>query len=247
MATLTEPAKCLLLVSLLTKDHIISNNGKSFLKELILRRDPRLTPLISAFEEKQTAGDVNFLEKIHELIVSEAQSVYDDLFSDTSLEVGKMLSKKEREVKNLTDEKSLIYGEVEFASFYRVLRKINPRPGLVFYDLGSGTGKALFVARMTQDFSKCIGIEILQSLHTQASTIVDRYNTSYRDVLSMGQSGYARVFEGSFEDFDWSDGDVVFANSTCFSDELMSLLSKQSERLKPGSIVVTFTKGMSTK
>lgn len=110
-------------------------------EELILRRDPRLTPLISAFEEKQAAGDVSFLEKIHELIVSEAQSIYDDMFSDTSLEVGKMLSKKEREIKNLNDEKSLIYGEVEFASFYRVLRKINPKPGLVFYDLGSGTGK----------------------------------------------------------------------------------------------------------
>ncbi|RYH20979.1 hypothetical protein EON65_21830 [archaeon] len=58
-----------------------------------------------------------------------------------------MLSKKEREIKNLTDEKSLIYGEVEFASFYRVLRKINPKPGLVFYDLGSGTG-SVFIAYM---------------------------------------------------------------------------------------------------
>ena len=37
--------------------------------------------------------------------------------------------------------KSLIYGEVEFESFYRVLRKINPEPGLIFYDLGSGTSK----------------------------------------------------------------------------------------------------------
>lgn len=40
---------------------------------------------------------------------------------------------------------SLIYGEVEYASFYRVLRKINPAPGLAFYDLGSGTGKVLTV------------------------------------------------------------------------------------------------------
>lgn len=40
---------------------------------------------------------------------------------------------------------SLIYGEVEFSSFYRVLRKINPAPGLVFYDLGSGTGKVLYI------------------------------------------------------------------------------------------------------
>ena len=30
--TLTEPAKLLLLAALLAKDHIISNNGKAFLK-----------------------------------------------------------------------------------------------------------------------------------------------------------------------------------------------------------------------
>ncbi len=142
---------------------------------------------------------------------------------------------------------SLIYGEVEFASFYRVLRKINAEPGKTFYDLGSGTGKALFVARLTQDFAKCIGIEILHSLHVQAEKIVARFNAAYKDNLTLGQNQYAQVYEGSFLDFDWSDGDVVFANSTCFSDELMLSLSKQAENLKPGSIVVTFTKGMTTQ
>ena len=48
---------------------------------------------------------------------------------------------------------SLIYGEVDFHSFARVLRKINPKPGCVFYDLGSGTAKAVFVARFMHDFS----------------------------------------------------------------------------------------------
>jgi hypothetical protein len=55
-----------------------------------------------------------------------------------------------------------------------VLRKINPVPGAVFYDLGSGTSKAVFVARLTQDFSRCVGIEILTGLHQQARVIVDR-------------------------------------------------------------------------
>ena len=35
----------------------------------------------------------------------ESFAVYSDLFSDTSLEVGKTLSKEEREEKNLNDEK----------------------------------------------------------------------------------------------------------------------------------------------
>lgn len=157
-----------------------------------------------------------------------------------------MLSKNERESKDLTEEKSLIYGEVEFSSFYRVLRKINPPAGQIFYDLGSGTGKALFVARLTQDFSKCIGIEILHSLHCQAERIVRRYQEQVAPLLSLGTSTYAHAYEGSFLDFDWSDGDLVFANSTCFGDDLMGSLSRQAEKLRPGAIVVTFTKGLSS-
>ena len=39
--------------------------------------------------------------------------------------------------------------------------------------------KALFVARLCQDFSRCVGIEILAGLHQQARVIVDRYRTEY--------------------------------------------------------------------
>jgi hypothetical protein len=34
--------------------------------------------------------------------------------------------------------------------------------------------QAVFVARFTQDFGKCLGIEILQSLHEQGMKVVDR-------------------------------------------------------------------------
>lgn len=129
--------------------------------------------------------------------MEESQLTYNSLFYDTSLEVGKSLSKNERDSENLSHEKvcilywqlntmrivqiyadckfstlvllsfttlhhitlyhltlfnmlchakqSLIYGEVDYNSFYRVLRKINPRPGLVFYDLGSGTSKVCLI------------------------------------------------------------------------------------------------------
>lgn len=256
-------------VTLLAKDNIISNNGKAFMKgiyssflllldtslflivhihvltELILRRDPRLGPLIEKFEKKDSV-DMGFLEEVHALIGAEAQSLYDELFADTSLEVGKTLSKREREEKELSQEKSLIYGEVEFESFYRILRKINPAPGGVFYDLGSGTGKAVFAARLTRDFDKCIGIEILTSLHQAAQAVVRNYNDRIKSYLSLTEKQDVAVFEGSFCDFDWSDGDLVFANSTCFSDELMQQVSDLAGRLKPGSIVVTFTKGMNS-
>jgi hypothetical protein len=51
----------------------------------------------------------------------------------------------------------------------------------------------------------------------------------------------------SFLDFDWSNGDVVFANSTCFTEDLMTTLALQGESLKPGAFLITFTKGLDSK
>jgi len=42
---------------------------------------------------------------LHPSAVEEARSTYDELFGDTSLELGKTLSKNERDSKQLTDEK----------------------------------------------------------------------------------------------------------------------------------------------
>ncbi len=240
---LSEPAKLLLLATLLAKQGTITNNAKSFLKEMVLRRDMKLSALMAKFESKDEA-DVEFLEQLHEIILNESSAAYNDLFADTSLEVGKSLSKNEREERHLNEEKSLIYGEVEYKSFYAILRKVQPIAGGTFYDLGSGTGKAVFAARLTQDFTRCIGIEILQGLHNQAFKITERYNKSFRQLLDASQRQHAAVYMGSFLDFDWTDGDVVFANSTCFDEDLMAKLSRMAEGLKPGAVLVTFTRGL---
>ena len=38
----------------------------------------------------------------------------------------------------------------------------------MFYDLGCGTGKALFIAALCFPFAKCVGIELLEGLCEQA-------------------------------------------------------------------------------
>ena len=51
--------------------------------------------------------------------------------------------------------------------------------------------------------------------------------------MAVSQSDDVSLVHGSFLDWDWSDGDVVFANSTCFDDELMGerLRCAQSARV----------------
>ena len=70
---------------------------------------------------------------------------------------------------------------------------------------------------------------MLQSLHEQARKIVDRYNGEYRQLLAAGQNQHANVYAGNILEVNWLDGDVVFANSTCFDDDLMRSLSKMAE------------------
>ena len=66
-------------------------------------------------------------------------------------------------------------------------------------------------------------------------------------MLCSSQNQHASVYEGSFLEYDWTDGDVIFANSTCFDDNLMMSMSKMAEGCKPGAIFVTFTKGLNSK
>jgi hypothetical protein len=230
----TDAAKQFLLIATLARDRIISNNAKSFLKELAVQKDPKLKILLDRFVS-ETKDNNSFLMSLHSLIKEESEQFYDDMYFDTSTEIGKSLSKGEREVKKLNENKNLIYGEISFSSFFDILRKLNlssfreelrnnnnGNEKFTFYDLGSGTGKAVFAARILQDFTSCTGIELLESLHNQAVKIKGRFDSQYRSLLFESANQKTAFSCGSFLDFNWSDGDVVFMNSTCFDEELMS-------------------------
>jgi len=138
---------------------------------------------------------------------------------------------------------------VEFKSFNQVLRKIchQMEPGKVFYDIGSGSGRAVFASRFTQDFSKCVGIELLESLHKMSNQVHAKYEKDFQQILSSKVNKTCEFYLDNLLDFDWSDGDVVFANSTCFDDSLMEAIGKKASSLKPGSFLVTFTKGIKSE
>jgi hypothetical protein len=85
---LTGPAKLMLLLSLLSKDRIITNNGKALLKELVLSNDPRLSELMTTFERK-SHGDRDFLSSVHKLVDEEGRRLHNKLYHKYSLEVGK--------------------------------------------------------------------------------------------------------------------------------------------------------------
>jgi hypothetical protein len=246
----------LYLISHCSTHDIFSLNGTALLKTLLFRKNERMLFVLHRYKMQKITFS-SLCNDFNDLIASESLSLFSSLFSECSLQDGKHLSREERETKGLTTNSSYTYGEIDYKNFYLILRKLSPiKPGSIFYDLGSGTSRAVFASRILEDFSRCEGIEILENLHLAGEKIVKRYNESYKDLMryktfdddeNNDNNNGVKLVCGSFLDYDWSDGDIFFANSTCFDAKLMAELSEQANKIKPGSICITFTKGLQLK
>ena len=51
------------------------------------------------------------------------------------------------------------------------------------------------------------------------------------------------LIQGDFlsDEYEWEEADLIFANSTCFTEDLMMKLSVKSQTCKPGTRFITFT------
>jgi len=57
-----------------------------------------------------------------------------------------------------------VYGEINFYTLASILDFIKPQAEMTFYDLGSGTGRAVVTAALLYPFKKVYGIELFSSL-----------------------------------------------------------------------------------
>lgn len=98
------------------------------------------------------------------------------------------LSKEE--VDDLEDH-TLTYGETEFHGFRDFLQAVGAVDGQIFYDLGSGVGKAMIAAALSGIcFVKVIGIEILPSLIQCSRDVIEELTSQVRTTqnTSLNQS-----------------------------------------------------------
>ncbi len=146
------------------------------------------------------------------------------------------------------EEDAYIYGEINFTSFYYILQITQPKAQEVFYDLGSGAGKAVFSAALYFDFSKACGIEFLPGLSKLATNtlqltseklalkIDDFHQTCLSKLISI------QFINGDFLTVDFTDGDIVFIHATCFHALIWEKIVDALTQLKPGSRVIVATK-----
>ena len=151
---------------------------------------------------------------------------------------GMSISKKGRLNEDLSS-KSFVYGEVVLDQMMEILSRLELDPSeSVFYDLGSGTGKAVILAAASGYFKKVVGIEFVKDLFDCSLQMKDSYLSLMGDSMTCD----IHFYQGDMLKKDVSDATVVFAHSTCFEDDLVIQLKHRFQTLKPGTKLITVSK-----
>jgi Histone methylation protein DOT1 len=169
------------------------------------------------------------------LALDKHQAVFQQLYADID---GFRLSKIARTGQ---DAPEYVYGEIDFESFIALLSLCNPKPSTIFYDLGSGIGKAVLACTMVFEVQKSCGIELFASLDQCAKVQQGRLRQipGYQEKANRVEFKQGNLLEAQF-----SDASLIFINATAFFGKTWDLISKQAEQIKSGSLVISTSKAL---
>ena len=172
------------------------------------------------------------------------EKYFNTFYTEDILEKAKKDAKIESESRKFIKE-NFIYGEVNFRSMSYILLYLNYKYGIkegYFFDLGSGTGRAVIGAALTYPFSKYIGIELLETLYKASIEIKQLFEKDYNN----NKKPDIEFINGDFLKQDLSKASVIFINSTTFSDKLLGdLADKFNNECDQGCLVVNTTMELS--
>ncbi len=127
-----------------------------------------------------------------------------------------------------------IYGEINYTSFIKLLDLCQIKQGSIFYDLGSGVGKAVVCAALLYDFKKACGIEQLQLLHEYAQKL----QQSSKDLLDRN----IHFYQADLLTLNWLDADILFINASAFIGDFWQQLLTKLKNLKIGAKIIVISK-----
>jgi SAM-dependent methyltransferase len=198
---------------------------------------PRQQEILDEMAKEKLLDELNSLYEEYTFATAKDASLTDDL-----------RRKQKKQVSNQEQPKhsddSLVYGEVDLEGFCNLLQSLQSasqqdQQAGTFYDLGSGSGRAVFAARFLGDFENCTGIELLPNLHQLATSVQSLYKFMYKHKLKKQTIDFHC---SDFLEYDWSDGTVVYCPSLLFDDCLMERIAVQALKLQPGAFLISLKK-----
>mmetsp|Transcript_5499 Transcript_5499/g.8448 ORF Transcript_5499/g.8448 Transcript_5499/m.8448 type:complete len:255 (-) Transcript_5499:717-1481(-) len=204
--------------------------------------------------DNNTRGEANRIisDDLHQLaqkkVLHELDSLYEEYTfataKDASLtdDLQRRISKNNGTCEHEHTEDSLVYGEIDLKGFCELLvHHIPHNSDDLFYDLGSGSGRAVFAARFVGDFRECVGIELLSNLHEMASSVRSLYRFQYQHKLIHQNVNFVC---SDLLDYDgwWKDGTVVYIPNLLFDDNLKDQIAEKAVRMRTGAFLICLKK-----
>lgn len=157
------------------------------------------------------------------------------------------ISRQDRQRFNKQDD-SFTYGEVDCLSFMTTLEKAQPKPSEIFFDLGSGAGKAVMTAALTFDLAQSVGVELLPGLCElakervkKAQTMLMSYDSPFSET-SLERLSRIQIITDDFLHVDITHCDILFINATCLNYATWQHIQEKLLQLRSGSRVIVTTK-----
>jgi len=194
------------------------------------------------FSIYDTVFHIDYTEQ--ELVKETSSKIRYDIFTSLFGKIsGNELSNNERRLKKLTAPE-FTYGEIEILYFLPLLKLASKSEGGVFWDLGSGTGKAMIAAALGyNNFSKICGVELLEGLFKTSQKMIESYKEiAISKKFEISKEKLDNLFylvQADMTKIDWSNADLIYAASICFPDELIKALIEKGKMLKKGTRIIT--------
>lgn len=146
-----------------------------------------------------------------------------------------------RESHNL-NSKNFVYGEVVLPDFLKILEFVKLNENDIFYDLGSGSGKAVISSFLYKNPKLSIGIEYIPDLVGIANSALRKLEEKFNQKINN-----VKFINEDIRNYDFSDGNVFFLHCTTWEEELMENVEKTLIKSQKGSRIITVTKQLKNK
>lgn len=169
----------------------------------------------------------------HSLKLKKHHIAFHQLFQPIN---GFHLSQKARKQ---SDAMEYVYGEIEFIPFIALLTLARLKADDLFYDLGSGTGKAVIACAMTLPVMKATGIELFKALH-QCSC--EQKTKLAKDEHYKNVAEKINFIQGNFLKENLDEATFIYIDSTALFNPTWAKLCTRLEQLPHLHTIITTSK-----
>jgi len=135
---------------------------------------------------------------------------------------------------------TFVYGEFPFITGQAIIKKAQPKKDGVFFDLGSGVGRAVILSHLLFDFKKSVGIELLEGMHKDACQLQERLPTLVSPQFNHYlENREMSLLNRNIFDVDLSEADLILLNYPLRGEKsFLQLEEKFLRELKPKTKII---------